>query len=128
MIDARVSHHEIIDLEDFPRAQIRGDDRLAGIEIADGRTAGIDQHYFRARQLQHRRVALADVKMRDPQFLALIARVPPVSAIRGEQGNPDRQRGHAIKVIFERKKADQQTVEQRDLQSIGRWHAEIRER
>src|SRR4026207_268311 len=46
VIDARIGHDEIVDLEDFARAQKRRDDRLAGIEIADGGAAGVDQHHF----------------------------------------------------------------------------------
>src|SRR5581483_6080135 len=80
VIDARMGHDQVIDPKNFPRAQKRRDDRLAGVEVRGGSAAGVDQRDFRPGQLDHRRSALADVEMSDAQILSVLALAAPKGA------------------------------------------------
>src|SRR5215467_15690458 len=87
MIDSRVTHHKIVDFDDFARAQERPNNRLSGIELARWCATGINQQHFRARQLNHRSVAMPDIQMRYAQLLTVPPLVPPIPAVNRKKSN-----------------------------------------
>ena len=58
VIEVGMAQHNVIDVHDFLRPQIRRDDSLAGVEVAVG-AAGVDEHHARAGKSDHRAIALA---------------------------------------------------------------------
>ena len=128
MIDPRVGHDEIVDLEDFSCAQIWGNDCLARIKISRCGSTGVDHHYFGARQFNDGGVALPDIEMGNPQFRALAPLYPPVGGVCSEQTKADDQCNRAMRFSGKRKQTYEQTVEQGDLQRCRRRYPHIGKR
>ena len=130
MVDARVAHHKVVDLENFARAQERPDDSLSPVSKSPKRrAAGVDQEYFGTGKFNHRGVALSDVEMSDAQFVAILALAPPIDAVGAESISERRdQRTNGISIGLSAKQQGNETVEQRDFEEIRRRHADIGQR